>query len=105
MTKGRFNGIEVDDEGQESLSNLDIYKLLSGRIKDDTEVAEELDDESHKDYHAAGKVWASGSDRFGSFISFDVTSAGFACISPDLSLHLEPKKYPHTGEFRPREVD
>ena len=103
MTKGRFNGLEVD-EGQQSLENVDIYKLLGGRIKSDAEVAEEFG-EDDRGYHSKGKVWASGTDRFGSFISFDVTSAGFACISPDLSLHLELKKYPHSGEMRPREVD
>lgn len=104
MTKGRFNGLEVD-EGQESLYNIDIYTMLKRRIKDDAEAAEELDDDSLDQYHANGKVWASGNDRFGRFIAFDVPSAGFACISPDLSLHLELKKYPHTGEFRAREVD
>lgn len=95
MAEHVFNGITTE-EGQQALTNKELADLIVRRY--------EFDDDSEDTYHRNGKVWASGYDRFGKFICFDITHAGYACISPDLSLHLKGRDYGHE-QPRVREVD
>lgn len=89
MARQIFNGIRTDED-QEALTNKELYDQLSSWI---------VDDEGGDTYIENGKVWFSTKDRFGQFMSFDVTGAGFACISPDFSLSGATKRY---GDGKPR---
>lgn len=95
MARHVFNGIRTE-EGQKALTNKELADQIVNRMKWDEDESEE----KYRTYYANAPVWGIVEDRFGHGVIFDVTGAGYSCISPDLILSTAQRTYEHTGTIR-----